>query len=222
MPMKLLTKMLGVLALSAAPSLHAYAAGSCVQGQEPVGERTFTQAGTSYKAVLCWDATPSPSANGGKLRLSVYRGEQLAAQTTNEFDVEGQVRGVRFDKVSYVLSSKVLTIPVLVEARLRGTTFDQHSTELLLFTMEGQELTKVFSDNVAWESWGTQCEPDCIDSTKTRTVVILTDKTTEGLRDLKLRTRGTVTPHGQPDSAAQKIDKTTQMVFTGKKYEPVQ
>jgi hypothetical protein len=215
MPMKPLAKLLGALTLSAAGSLHAHAIGTCPQGQEPADERSFRRTGASYKAVLCWVATLALPADGGKLLVSVYRGKQVEAQTTVGLDVEGQVRRVRFDNASYVLSSKALTIPVIVEAQLHGATFNQHSTDLLLFTMEGRALKQVFSGNVAWESWGTQCEPDCIDLTRTRTVVVVTDQPKLGFRDLELRTRGTVTPHGKPDSAAQ-------MIFTGSKYESVQ
>lgn len=132
------------------------------------------------------------------------------------------MRAIKFDRANYPLGAKAVTFPVLVEARARGATFDQYATDLWLFTLEGNRLRKVFAQNVAWESWGTQCEPDCIDTTKTKAVVIIaSEKSPQGLPDLKLRTRGKTIPHGLGEQAAEPVDRTTRYVFTGVQYEAV-
>jgi hypothetical protein len=110
-----------------------------------------------------------------------------------------------------------------VEARAHGATFDQYTTDLWLITLDAGKLKKVFAQNVAWESWGTQCEPDCIDTTKTKTVVIIApEKSAQGLSDLKLRTRGKTTPYGQSEKSAEPTDQTTRFVFNGELYEAKQ
>jgi hypothetical protein len=207
-----------VISLAASTSLaHA----QCSEKEQAVGERLFSHVGSSYKVLLCWNPHGDPILAGGNLRVMAYLGEGLAAETTVPVDVEGQVRAIRFDRTNYPLNAKAPTFPVLVEARSRGATFDQYTTELWLFTLEGNRLKKVFAQNVAWESWGTHCEPNCIDTTKTTTVVIIApEKSPQGLHDLKLRVRGKTTPYGQSEKAAEAMDKTTRYVFTGDQYEP--
>lgn len=207
-------------AAAAFAAAAALAHAQCPDKHEAVGERLFNQAGAAYKVLLCWNPQGDPSVAGGSLRVMAYQGDRLAAETTVPVDVEGQVRAIKFDRANYPIHAKTPSFPVLVEARSRGATFDQYTTDLWLFTLEGAQLKKVFAQNVAWESWGTQCEPDCIDTTKNKTVVIIApEKSPQGLHDLKLRTRGKTTPYGQGEKAAEATDKTTRYVFTGEQYE---
>ncbi len=208
------------IAIAALCAFAAAVNAACPAQHEAVAERLFNQAGSAYKVVLCWNPQAGATAAGGSLLVTANRGDQLVAQATLPVDVEGEVRGIRFDGANYALSDKVPVFPVLVEARLRGTTFDQYSTDLVLFALEGKDLKTVFSHNVAWEAWGTQCEQDCIDTTKTRTIVtIAPEKSAQGLHDLQLRTRGKTTAFGKPDTAAQAVDTTVRYVFNGETYE---
>jgi hypothetical protein len=217
MKMRLLTQWIASAALCASAGM---ANGSCPAHHEAVGQRQFNQAGSTYKVYLCWRPQATATAAGGSLLLTAYLGDQVAAQATTPLDVEGQVRSVRFDRATYALNEKVPVFPVLVEARLRGATFDQYSTDLMLFALEGKDLKNVLSQNIAWEAWGTQCEPDCIDTTKTKTAVIIApERSAQGLHDLKLRTRGTTTAFGKPGAAAEVVDKTVRYIFNGQMYE---
>jgi frataxin-like iron-binding protein CyaY len=203
----------------AGAAVHA----QCPDKHEAVGERLFNQGGAAFKVQLCWNPQGDSSVAGGTLRVMAYQGERLAAEASFPVDVEGQVRAIKFDRANYPINAKMPTFPVLVEARSRGATFDQYTTDLWLITLDAGKLKKVFAQNVAWESWGTQCEPDCIETTKSKTVVIVApEKSAQGLSDLKLRARGKTTPYGKDEKAAVATDETTRYVFTGEQYEPKQ
>jgi len=205
----------GTLAL-----LGGVAQADCAPPLEARGERLFNQNGTAYRAQLCWNPQGDATVAGGNLAVTVWQGERQVAQATFPVDIEGSVRDIRFDRANYALSAKAPTFPVLVDARLRGVTFDQYSTDLWLLTLDGGQLKRVLVQNVAWEAWGTQCEPDCIDTSKSKTVVVIgTQKSPQGMSELRMRTRGSTTPYGKDGKAAQPIDSTTRYVFNGTSYE---
>ncbi|WP_266168751.1 hypothetical protein [Dyella subtropica] len=205
--------LLAVVLAASASLAHA----QCPAKHEAMGERLFKQGGASYRVQLCWNLQ---GFTGGSLLVQAYQGEQLVAETTVPMDVEGQVRAIRFDRANYPLSDEGAAFPVLVETRSHGATFDQYTTDLWLFTLESRRLRKVFSQNVDWRFWVTQCESDCVDTTETKTVVIIgTEKSSQGLHDLKLRTRGKTTPYGRDETSAQTVDQTTRYVFNGEEYE---
>ncbi|RZL33727.1 MAG: hypothetical protein EOP35_17205 [Rubrivivax sp.] len=82
------------------------------------------------------------------------------------------------------------------------------------------QLRRVLVQNVAWESWGTKCEPDCADTSKNKSVIVIAaQKSPQGMSDLRVRTRGSSTPYGKDDKAAQSVDSTTRYVFNGTAYE---
>jgi hypothetical protein len=194
----------------------AVAAAQCPPMHDIVDDRASDHAGTPYTVTLC--SNPQGDASGS-LQVLVYQGERLAGQAGVPVDVEGEVRAIRFDGASYALSAKAPTFPVLVEARLRGATFDQYSTDLWLFTLDAGRLKRVLAQNVAWQAWGMQCEPDCIDTTRGKTVVIVVpQKSPDGMSDLRLRTRGTSTPHGKGNKASKAIDQTSHYMFDGQAY----
>jgi len=191
---------------------------TCPPQHEPAGERRFDVSGTPYLVQLCLK-TPGDAGTAGKLVVMAFKGDQPAAQATLPVDVEGEIRAVRFDTADYPIAPKMPAIPVHIEARLRGASFDQYSTDLWLLMFDGQAIQQVLAQNVSWESWGTQCDTDCIDTTKTRTIVVIAPETSaRGFHDLRLRTRGKVTPPGKPEAAANNVDKTTRFVFNGQAY----
>jgi hypothetical protein len=197
----------------------AAAHAQCPVGHDAMGERLFSHGGTSYKAQLCWNPRGDASVAGGSLRVTVYQGEHRAAEASFPVDVEGEVKGIHFDRASYVLSARAPTFPVLVDARLRGVAFDQYSTDLWLLTLDSGKLKQVLVQNVVWDSWATQCQTDCVETSKSKTVLIIApQKSAQGMSDLKLRTRGSSTPYGQDAKQAQLTDKTTHYVFNGEVY----
>ncbi len=214
-----LSRWLAQAAIVACAALGTAAYAQCPEQHEPVGDQLFNQNGAAYRVQMCWNPRGDASVAGGSLRVTAYQGERRAAEASFPIDVEGQVKVIRFDRANYALSAKAPTIAVLVEARLRGATFDQQSTDLWLITLDKGQLKRVLVQNVAWDSWGTQCEPDCADTSKSKTVIIIApQKSAQGMSDLKLRTRGTSTPYGKSDAAAQVTDKTTRYVFNGEIY----
>lgn len=193
------------------------AAAQCPPQHEAVDERSFIHAGTQYTVRLC--RNPEGDA-GGSLQALVLQDGRSVVQASFPVDVEGEVRAIRFDGASYALSAQAPTFAVLVEARLRGATFDQYSTDLWLLALDAGRLKRVLVQNVAWEAWGTQCEPDCIDTTRSKTLVVVApQKSPQGMIDLRLRTRGTSTPHGKGREAAKAMDQTTRYVFDGEAYQ---
>lgn len=199
------------------PFSAAHAA--CPSQHEPTGERTFDVSGATYQVQLCLK-TLGDAGTAGSLVVMAFKGGQLAAQATLPVDVEGEIRAVRFDTADYPIAPKMPAIPVHIEARLHGASFDQYSSDLWLLVLDGKTIKQVLVQNVSWESWGTQCGTDCIDTTKTNTIVVIApEKSAQGFHDLKLRTRGKVTPPGKPETAATTVDKTTRYVFTGQAYE---
>ena len=216
MKLSYLLGMASALVVGAVSSAHA----QCPANYEAMGERQFAQNGATYTVSLCWNPKATPSGTGGSLRVTAYQGEKPVAETMVPVDVEGMVVEIKFDGAGYPLSATAPTFPVIVKARARGATFDQYTTDLWLFSLQASGLSKVFGENVSWESWGTQCEPECIDTTNTKTLVIIApEKSAQGMHDLKLRQRGKTIPYGKSDKAAQAIDQTTRYVFTGSQYE---
>jgi hypothetical protein len=198
---------------------------SCPSGRTPQDARKFRHGGISYTALLCLNEPNSENRVPNTLSVLTYRSDrQLAAEITVPLDIEGQVRSVKFDETTYVLSSNTLTLPVLVDARLRGFAFDQYTTDLLLFTLKERQLRQVLSQNVRRSSWASspQCEASCLDTTITKTtVIILPAKPTNGMQDLQLHTRGKTVPEGVNDKLAQTINHRTNHAFNGQVYEAV-
>ncbi|MCY4747100.1 hypothetical protein NYO99_19155 [Pelomonas sp. UHG3] len=215
-PITLLRHMVACMLALLGSAAHA----GCAPPQEPKGERLFMQNGAAFRAQLCWHPQGDVGAAGGRLAVTVWRGEQRVAQVSFPVDIEGTVRDIRFDRANYALSAQAASFGVLVDTRLRGAGFDQYSTDLWLLVLDGGQLARVLVQNMAWEAWGTQCEPDCIDTSKTKSIVVIgAQKSPQGMSELRVRTRGWTTPYGQGSQAAQRVDGTTRYVFNGAVYE---
>lgn len=201
-----------LLTLAMLGTTQAFAAG-CTGEAEPVDERRFGGGAEAITVQLCHDGKPVPAGAAGSLELTASRGDRTVARLRLPIEVEGELRKIRFDGAAYALGDKVPAIPVVLEARLRGTSFDHYSTDLWLIRFDGKALSLVLAQPVGLESWGTNCAPDCIAATDTETLVIIApEKSKHGLHDLRLRTRSRKPPRGS--------DQIDRLVFDGQRYEP--
>ena len=83
-------------------------------------------------------------------------GESLVASRVEAIDIEGQLRGIRFDRASHVLHPPRPAIALRISARDPGAAHEQELTDLLLYMSEGRALPRVAELNVARNTWGTQ------------------------------------------------------------------
>jgi hypothetical protein len=200
-----------LLTLAMLASAQAVAAG-CAGDGEPIDERRFGGGAEAITVQLCHDGKPLPAGPAGSLEVTASRGDRTLAQLRLPIDVEGDLRKIRFDGATYALGDQLPAISVVLEARLRGSTFDQYSTDLWLIRFDGKALSLVLARSVGRESWGTNCDPDCISTTDTETLVIVAPgKSKQGLHDLRLRTRSRKSPRSS--------DRIERLVFDGQRYE---
>lgn len=193
-------------------SAPAFAVG-CAAGADPVDERRFGRGDEAITVQLCHDAKPVAGGPAGSLAVTALRGDLPVAKLSLPIDVEGELRKIRFDGASYALGDKVPAIPVLLEARLHGATFDQYDSDLWLIRFDGKALSLVLAQPISRESWGTDCEPDdCIEASSTRSLLIISPEIRRGsLSDLRVRTRRKDAPRG--------THTLERFVFNGQRYE---
>lgn len=197
---------------------------ACPDSSSVADEKTFNIALATYRGQLCWSPEASASANGRHINLMVYKvvpeGEHLIAELPFPIDVEGELREVKFDNANYQLNKNNPSFPVLVLARMHGVSSDQYTTDVMLFVLNDEKLKKVFETNVSFSSWATQCESDCMDTTNTTSIIIIsTSKATHDLYDLKVRTKSKITPD-LPRGKGSTSDEVTHYLYNGVEYVP--
>ena len=197
---------------------------ACPDGSPASDELRLRHADRHYRAELCLLQGSQPDVQDmghGLLQLNWFsvtpEGESLAASSVEAIDVEGQLRGIRFDRARYVLHPQRPAIALRISARDQGAEHDQELTDLLLYMPDGRALPRVAELNVARSTWGTQCAPRCQDSVDSRSVVVVLARQTQGYKDLQLKMRARITPEGSGTPRTE--TQTAIWRWNGTRYE---
>lgn len=201
---------------------------ACADGSPVRDEHHLHHAELQYRAELCLLRGPQAGMTAGVqdlghglLQLNWFsmkpQGESLAASSVEAVDVEGQLLEIRFDRASYALHPQRPAIALRISARDHGAEHDQELTDLLLYMPEGRALPRVAELNVARNTWGTQCAPQCQDSVDSRSVVVVLPRQTQGYKDLQLKMRAHITPEGSGTPRTE--TQTVIWRWNGMRYE---
>lgn len=185
--------------------------------------KKLSHASKDYVLELC-KAADLPSEEGKtRVLIKLYESKTSVPITLDlPLEVEGMVRKIAFDSVNYPVSKQYPVFGVVVESRLAGSGFDQYGSDLHLIMLgKDKQLRHILSLNTGQTQWGRHCEPECVDTSKSTSRVLISPRLTNAWHDLIVRSKSETKPYGS-EKVSESSSSGERYVWNGKAYEKAQ